>query len=214
MELYNYGHEIARERRQHPTDDLVSKLVMWEDEDGNRLTEQEFDTMFLLLVVAGNETTRQSIAHGMQALMDNPEAMQRLQEQPELMGTATEEIMRYSSPVIHFRRTATADTELHDVRIREGDKVVTWLVSANFDEQQFPDPLRFDITRKPNNHVTFGRGGPHFCLGAHLAKLETRIMFEELLPRVSAVEPTAPASRMHSNFTNAYKTMPVRVTPA
>ena len=118
------------------------------------------------------------------------------------------------SPVLHFRRTATADTELHGVRIREGDKVVTWLISANFDEQQFADPLRFDITRKPNNHVTFGRGGPHFCLGAHLAKLETRVMFEELLPRVSAVEPTGPASRMHSNFTNAYKTMPVRVTPA
>jgi cytochrome P450 len=116
--------------------------------------------------------------------------------------------------VLHFRRTATADTELRGVPIREGDKVVTWLISGNFDEEQFADPLRFDIQRKPNNHVTFGRGGPHFCLGAHLAKLETRVMFEELLPRLASIELTGPARRMHSNFTNAYKSMPVRVTQA
>jgi cytochrome P450 len=212
MELYRYGHAIAAERRRDPRDDLVSKLVMWEDEDGHRLTEREFDTMFLLLVVAGNETTRQSIAHGMQALIDHPEAMRRLKDEPGLIATATDEIMRWASPVIHFRRTATTGTELHGVRIAEGDKVVVWLISGNYDERQFPDPLRFDITRKPNNHITFGRGGPHFCLGAHLAKLETRIMFEELLPRIEAVEATGPARRMHSNFTNAYKSMPVRVT--
>jgi cytochrome P450 len=212
MEVFNYGHRIAAERRVEPRDDLVSKLVMWEDEDGNRLTEREFDTMFLLLVVAGNETTRQSIAHGMQVLMENPEVMGRLLDEPGLMPAATEEIMRWASPVIHFRRTATTDVELHGVRMREGDKVVVWLISANYDERQFPDPLTFDVTRKPNNHVTFGRGGPHFCLGAHLAKLETRVMFEELLPRVKTVEPAGPARRMHSNFTNAYKSMPVRVT--
>jgi cytochrome P450 len=214
MEVFNYGHRIAAERRTDPRDDLVSKLVMWEDEDGNRLTEREFDTMFLLLVVAGNETTRQSIAHGMQVLMENPGVMDRLRDEPALMTTATEEIMRWASPVIHFRRTATTDVEMHGVQIREGDKVVVWLISGNYDERQFPDPLTFDVTRKPNNHITFGRGGPHFCLGAHLAKLETRIMFEELLPRVKTVEPTGPARRMHSNFTNAYKSMPVRVTTA
>jgi cytochrome P450 len=214
MEVFNYGHRIAAERRTEPRDDLVSKLVMWEDEDGNRLTEREFDTMFLLLVVAGNETTRQSIAHGMQVLMENPGVMDRLRNEPALMTTATEEIMRWASPVIHFRRTATTDVEMHGVQIREGDKVVVWLISGNYDERQFPDPLTFDVTRKPNNHITFGRGGPHFCLGAHLAKLETRIMFEELLPRVKTVEPTGPARRMHSNFTNAYKSMPVRVTTA
>jgi cytochrome P450 len=214
MEVFNYGHRIAAERRTDPRDDLVSKLVMWEDEDGNRLTEREFDTMFLLLVVAGNETTRQSIAHGMQVLMENPGVMDRLRDEPSLMATATEEIMRWASPVIHFRRTATTDVEMHGVQIREGDKVVVWLISGNYDERQFPDPLNFDVTRKPNNHITFGRGGPHFCLGAHLAKLETRIMFEELLPRVKTVEPTGPARRMHSNFTNAYKSMPVRVTTA
>ncbi|HYW29273.1 MAG TPA: cytochrome P450 [Gaiellales bacterium] len=214
MEVFNYGHRIAAERRKDPRDDLVSKLVMWEDEDGNRLTEREFDTMFLLLVVAGNETTRQSIAHGMQVLMENPQVIDRLREDPELMTTATEEIMRWASPVIHFRRTATSDVEMHGAQIRQGDKVVVWLISGNYDERQFPDPLTFDVTRKPNNHITFGRGGPHFCLGAHLAKLETRIMFEELLPRVKTVEPTGPARRMHSNFTNAYKSMPVRVETA
>jgi cytochrome P450 len=150
----------------------------------------------------------------MHVLMENPEVMQRLRDQPELMTTATEEIMRWASPVIHFRRTATTDVELHGERIREGDKVVVWLISGNYDERQFQDPYTFDATRKPNNHITFGRGGPHFCLGAHLAKLETRIMFEELLPRVASVEPTGPARRMHSNFTNAYKSMPVRVTTA
>jgi cytochrome P450 len=214
MEVFKYGHQIAAERRQEPRDDLVSKLVTWEDEDGRRLSEREFDTMFLLLVVAGNETTRQSIAHGMLALIEHPEAMERLRDDLSLMPTATDEIMRWASPVLHFRRTATADTELRGVPIREGDKVVTWLISGNFDEEQFADPLRFDIRRKPNNHVTFGRGGPHFCLGAHLAKLETRVMFEELLPRLGSIELTGPARRMHSNFTNAYKSMPVRVTQA
>jgi len=212
MELYNYGHRIAAERRENPQDDLVSKLVTWEDEDGNSLTSQEFDTMFLLLVVAGNETTRQSIAHGMLALIEHPEDMARLRNEPSLMNLATDEIMRWASPVIHFRRTATIDTELRGVPIKAGDKVVVWLISGNYDEEQFPDPMRFDIERKPNNHVTFGRGGPHFCLGAHLAKLETRIMFEELLPRVAAVELTGPPRRIESNFTNAYKAMPVRVT--
>jgi cytochrome P450 len=214
MEVFQYGHRIAAERRKHPKDDLVSKLVTWEDEDGRRLTEREFDTMFLLLVVAGNETTRQSIAHGMLALIEHPESMERLRDDPSAMPVATEEIMRWASPVLHFRRTATRDTELRGVEIREGDKVVVWLISANYDEEQFPDPLRFDIARKPNNHVTFGRGGPHFCLGAHLAKLETRIMFEELLPRLGWIELAGPARRIHSNFTNAYKAMPVRVTPA
>jgi len=214
MEVFKYGHTTAPARRDDPKDDLVSKLVTWEDEEGRRLTEQEFDTMFLLLVVAGNETTRQSIAHGMQAMIERPEVMGQLRDEPALLSTAVDEIMRWASPVIHFRRTATCDVDLHGVRIAAGDKVVVWLISGNFDERQFPDPLSFDIRRSPNNHITFGRGGPHFCLGAHLAKLETRILFERLLPRVTTVEPAAPARRVESNFTNAYKAMPVRVTGA
>jgi cytochrome P450 len=214
MEVVEYGHRLAAERRRNPQDDLVSKLVTWEDEDGRVLTEREFDTMFLLLVVAGNETTRQSIAHGMLALIEHPQAMERLREDASVMATAVEEIMRWSSPVIHFRRTATVDTEVRGVPMKAGDKVVTWLISGNYDGEQFPDPYTFDIARKPNNHVTFGRGGPHFCLGAHLAKLETRIMFEELLPRLASIELTGPARRVQSNFTNAYKVMPVRVAQA
>ena len=214
MEVFRYGHEIAAIRRDNPKDDLVSKLVTWEDEEGRRLTEQEFDTMFLLLVVAGNETTRQSIAHGMQAMIDRPDVMRQLRDDPALLSTGVDEIMRWASPVIHFRRTATCDVELHGTRIAAGDKIVVWLISGNFDERQFPDPLSFDIRRSPNNHITFGRGGPHFCLGAHLAKLETRVLFERLLPRVTTIEPTAPARRVESNFTNAYKAMPVRVSGA
>jgi cytochrome P450 len=213
LELYRYGHALAAERRAEPRDDIVTKLVEAEI-DGERLTEQEFDAMFLLLVVAGNETTRQAIAHGMGAFMDNPEQLERLGADPALMPSAAEEIIRVATPVLHFRRTATVDTELRGVPIKAGDKVVTWYASANFDERVFPDPLKFDIGRRPNEHVSFGRGGPHFCLGAHLAKLEVRIMFEELLPRIRSIEPTGPVQRIRTNFTHALKRMPVRVVAA
>jgi cytochrome P450 len=213
LELYRYGHALAAERRKEPRNDIVTKLVEAEI-DGERLTEREFDAMFLLLVVAGNETTRQAIAHGMQAFMDFPDELERLRADPELMPTAVEEIIRWATPVLHFRRTATRDVELRGARIREGDKVVTWYASANFDERVFDDPLRFDVGRKPNDHVSFGRGGPHFCLGAHLAKLEVRIMFEELLPRIASIEPAGPPRRIRTNFTNALKAMPVRVAAA
>ncbi len=214
LELFEYGHRLAAERRQEPRDDLVTKLATWKDESGRQLTEREFDTMFLLLVVAGNETTRQAIAHGMLALMEHPEQLERLRENPALIRPGVEEILRWSSPVLHFRRTATRDVELRDRLIRAGDKVVIWFVSANRDEDVFEHPFRFDVGRRPNDHVAFGKGGPHFCLGAHLAKLEVKVMFEELLPRLASIEPTAPARRIHSNFTNALKAMPVRVTEA
>jgi cytochrome P450 len=214
LELFEYAHAVAAERRAEPRDDLVSKLVHTEI-DGEQLTEQEFDTMFLLLVVAGNETTRQAIAHGMQALVENPGEWARMRDDPELVWkTGADEILRWSSPVLHFRRTATVDTEIRGQAIPAGDKVVVWYVSANFDEEVFDDPLRFDPGRTPNRHITFGGGGPHYCLGAHLAKLEVQILFDELLPRMRALELTAPPERMRSNFTNALKRMPVRVTPA
>jgi cytochrome P450 len=214
LELFEYAHAVAAERRAEPRDDLVSKLVHTEI-DGERLTEQEFDTMFLLLVVAGNETTRQAIAHGMQALVENPGEWTRMRDDPGLAWqTGADEILRWSSPVLHFRRTATADTEIRGQAISAGDKVVVWYVSANFDEEVFDDPLRFDAGRTPNRHITFGGGGPHYCLGAHLAKLEVQILFDELLPRIRGLELTAPPERMRSNFTNALKRMPVRVTPA
>ncbi|MDQ3669533.1 MAG: cytochrome P450 [Actinomycetota bacterium] len=214
LELFEYAHRIAGERREQPADDLVSKLVHSEI-DGERLTEREFDTMFLLLVVAGNETTRQAIAHGMATLMEEREEWGRLREDPSLISeTGADEILRWSTPVLHFRRTATTDLEIGGQAIRAGDKVVIWYVSANFDEEVFDEPLTFDVGRSPNRHVAFGGGGPHYCLGAHLARLEVQVMFEELLPRIADMRLTGPLQRMRTNFTNALKRMPVRVTLA
>jgi cytochrome P450 len=212
LELFEYGHRLAAERRRRPQDDLVSKLVHAEI-DGERLSEREFDTMSLLLVVAGNETTRQAIAHGMLALDEHRDEWRRLRDDPELLWrSGADEILRWSSPVLHFRRTATCDVELRGQRIKAGDKVVVWYVSANFDEEVFEEPHRFDVGRRPNPHVTFGGGGPHYCLGAHLAKLEVQVMFDELLPRLVDIELTGRPERMRTNFTNALKRMPVRVT--
>ena len=214
LELFEYAHRLAAERRRSPAEDLVSKLVHAEI-DGESLSERELDTMFLLLVVAGNETTRQAIAHGMLALAEHRDQWRRLNEDPELLWTAgADEILRWSSPVLHFRRTATRDVELGGQTIRAGDKVVVWYVSANFDEEVFADPLRFDVGRRPNPHVTFGGGGPHYCLGAYLAKLEVQVMFGALLPRLADIELTGGPERMRTNFTNALKRMPVRVTVA
>jgi len=211
LELFEYGHWLAGQRRADPRDDLVSRLVHAEI-DGEKLSEREFDTMFLLLVVAGNETTRQAIAHGMKALIEHRDQWRRLEEEPELLWrTGADEILRWATPVLHFRRTATRDVELRGTRIRAGDKVVVWYISANFDEDVFDDPYRFDVGRSPNRHVVFGGGGPHYCLGAHLAKLEVQVMFDMLLPRLADAELTGPAERMRTNFTNAFKRMPVRV---
>jgi cytochrome P450 len=210
LEVFEYARGMAAERRVQPKDDLVSKLVHAEI-DGDRLTEREFDTMFLLLVVAGNETTRQSIAHGMRALIERQDQLARLREDPSLLRTATEEMLRWSSPVMHFRRTATRDVELRGMLIRAGDKVVTWYVSGNRDEEVFPDPFRFDIERSPNDYLSFGKGGPHTCLGGPLARLEMRILFEELLQSLADIRLAGEPERMRSNFTNALKRLPVRV---
>jgi cytochrome P450 len=210
VELIEYGDLLARKRRKTPGDDLVTKLVHAEV-DGERLSEQEFANFFALLVIAGNETTRQAISHGMLALMDEPDQLRQLAQDRSLSAVATEEILRWSTPVFYFRRTATCETELRGVRIREGDKVVNWYISANFDDDVFVDPHRFDVRREPNEHVTFGKYGPHYCLGAYLARLEIRVMFEELLPRLERIELTGAISRVRSNFINGIKHMPVRI---
>jgi cytochrome P450 len=209
-DMMNYGHRMAEIRAEDPRSDLVTKLVHAEV-DGDRLSTRDFDNFFVLLVVAGNETTRNGISHGMQALMDNPDQMRLLQSDPSLIPGAVEEMLRWGSPTIMFRRTATRDTELRGVQITENDKVVVWFASANYDEQVFPDPFRFDVTRTPNRHFAFGAGGPHFCLGAPLARLEMRVMFEELLPRIKGLESAGEVSRLRSNFINGIKHMPVRV---
>jgi cytochrome P450 len=162
-------------------------------------------------MIAGNETTRHTITSGMLALMQNPDQLELLKSDLSLIPSATEEILRWATPVMHFRRTATRDVELRGQQIKKGDKVVTWFISADRDESIFPDPYRFDIKRTPNDHVVFGPGGPHFCLGAHLARLETRILFQELLPRLKSIEPAGKVERLRSNFINGIKRMPVRV---
>ena len=152
--------------------------------DGSRLSDLEFDLFFLLLVNAGGDTTRNLVASGMQALIDHPEQLAALRKERALLEGAIEEMLRFTTPVVQFQRTATRDTELRGVAIRAGEPVVIFYPSANRDEEVFADPDRFDIRRDPNPHVAFGGGGSHFCLGASLARLEIRCMFDELLDRV------------------------------
>jgi cytochrome P450 len=212
LEVFEYGRELARQRRGGAGDDLVSSLVNRIPEDGEPLSATDFDNYFLLLVVAGNETTRHAITHAMLALMEQPDQLTLLQERPELIPRAVEELLRWASPVYHFRRTATRDVELHGQPIKAGDKVVMWYASGNRDADVFADPYRLDVTRQPNEHVTFGKGGPHLCLGGNLARMEMRLMFEALLPRLHTIELAGDVRRVRSNFVNGIKQMPVRVT--
>lgn len=213
LEMFEYGRRLAADRREHPRDDIVTQLVQAEV-DGVPLTQQEFDTYFLLLATAGNETTRHTISHGLLALLEHPDQIERLRQHPELMPKAAEEMLRWATPVHHFRRTAARDVEFAGRRIRRGDKVTTWFTSGNRDEDAFAEPDAFDVGRDPNPHLTFGPGGVHFCLGAHLARLEVRIVFDELVPRLSRFELAGPPERLRSNFFNGIKRLPVRVAPA
>ncbi|MFF7790923.1 cytochrome P450 [Streptomyces sp. NPDC007991] len=214
LEVFEYGRELARRRRGGDGTDLISRLVNTTPRDGVPLSPQDFDNYFLLLVVAGNETTRHTISHSMLALIQHPEQLARLQEDPALIPGAVEEFLRWASPVYHFRRTATRDAELGGKRIREGDKVVMWFASGNRDEEVFGDPYDFDVTRTDNDHVTFGKGSPHLCLGNLLARTEIRIMFEELIPRLADIRLAGEVPRVRSNFVNGIKKLPVEVTPA
>jgi cytochrome P450 len=214
IEVFEYGRELARKRRGGDGRDLVSVLVNRVPEDGEPLTATDFDNYFLLLVVAGNETTRHTISHAMHALIRNPSQLALLRAQPDLIPGAVEEFLRWASPVYHFRRTATRDVELGGKQIREGDKVVMWFASGNRDDTVFDDPYRFDVTRKNVDHLSFGRGGPHLCLGNSLARLEIRLMFEELIPRITEAHLNGEVRRVRSNFVNGIKTLPVRLTPA
>ncbi len=210
-EMYLYANRLAAERRDRPGDDLVS-VLMTAEVDGERLTELEFDLFFLLLAVAGNETTRNLISGGMLALIEHPEQRARLLANPSLMPTAVEEMLRWVSAVIEFRRTATCDTELRGHTIRAGDKVLIYYISANRDAEVFPAPDRFDVGRTPNDHLAFGIG-EHFCLGSNLARVEIRVMFEELLRRLPDIELAGPVDRLRSSLINGIKRMPVVFTP-
>jgi cytochrome P450 len=208
LEMFEYGHRLADERRRVPRDDITTRLLEAEV-DGDRLSEHEFDLFFLLLVTAGNETTRHVISHGTHALLTNRDELARLLADPSLIPAAADEILRWGCSLLHFRRTATRDVALHGRTIRENDKVALWYISANRDEAQFPDPMRFDVGREPNRHVSFGLGGPHFCLGAHLARLELRVFLQEALPYLERLELAGPPERLRSNFFHGIKRMPV-----
>ncbi|GAG84756.1 unnamed protein product, partial [marine sediment metagenome] len=186
-QIFAYGQKVSAQKRATPSDDVLSRLVTVEDELG-RLNDLELDAFFMLLTVAGSETTRNAISSGLHQLLAEPAQLDALRRDPSLMKSATEEIIRWSSPVAYFKRIVAEDTEIAGVPIEKGDRVTLWYPSGNRDEAFFEDPFRFDIRRRRNEHMSFGGGGPHFCLGAHLARREITILFEELLKRTSDIE--------------------------
>ena len=198
------------ERRRRPRDDLVTTLVTSEV-DGRRLSASEYCNFWLLLVVAGNETARNALAGGVHALLDHTAELDRLVTNPALIPTAADEILRFVTPIMQFRRTATRDVDVGGHRVGHGDKVVLFYVAANRDGKVFDDPHRFDVGRAPNPHLAFGTG-PHFCLGAHLARLEIATVLEELLPHLRRLRLAGPVRRLRSNFMNGVKSMPASLT--
>jgi cytochrome P450 len=211
-EYFEYLTRLVEQRRTHLSSDLLSAIIAGEF-DGQRLTPSEIVFNSFLFVVAGQETTRNAISGGMLALLRNPAERARLMADRSLMPTATEEILRYVSPVTHIMRTAKRDVELHGHKIRAGDRVVIWNASANRDEDVFPDADRFDVARTPNEHLGFGHG-EHYCLGANLARLEIKVMIEEVLARLPDMELMGEVTRLRSHFVAGIKHMPVRYTPA
>ena len=215
-ELYAFAQDLADARRKEPQDDIISALLHAEV-DGERLSDLEFNLFFLLLSVAGNETTRNAISHGMHALMEHPDQYQRLVEDPSLLDSAVEEILRWSTPVMNFKRTTTTDTTIRGVDIAADEPVVFWHMAANRDDEVFDDPFSFDVARDPNLHtlhVAFGGGGPHFCLGANLARAEIKVMFNEITKRIPDMQLAAPPRRLRSNFINGIKEMRVEFSPS
>lgn len=207
-EIYALCDAVAEDRRKHPRDDLMTALVEAEL-DGERLDQLELNLFFISLVVAGNETTRNLINHSLLALIEHPDQAQRLRDDPSLWPTAVEEMLRWGSSIHNFRRTATCDTEIRGVPIAEGDKVVIYYASANRDEEVFADPHRFDVGRTPNDHVAFGGGGVHYCLGANLARAEIKATMRQIVERLPNVQLAGPVERLRSDFVNGIKRMPV-----
>jgi len=208
-EMFGYADGLAATRVGTDGDDLLSVLLR-ADVDDEALTQFEVDVFFMLLMNAGSETTRNLITGGTLALFEHPEQRTALAADPSLVPTAVEEMLRWHTPVMHFRRTAREDVELGGQAIAAGDKVVMWYSSANRDDAAFAEADRFDVSRTPNEHVAFGAGGPHFCLGASLARIEARILFEELLTRIPTLEQAGAPVRLRSNFIHGIKSLPVR----
>ncbi len=207
-DLYAYAHLLADAKRRRPGEDVMSILLAQVDDDGGRVSVEEFENMFWLFAVAGNETIRNGLPGGCIALLQHPEAQDALRADPSLMPAAAEEMLRWWTPVMTFRRTATADREVGGQPIRAGDKVVVSFTSANRDEAVFADPDGFDIRRSPNPHLVFGHG-PHFCLGSHLARAQMRALFAEVLSRTSVLSFAGEPSYLRSNFQRGVKRLPV-----
>jgi cholest-4-en-3-one 26-monooxygenase len=213
LEMFAYCDALVNKKRENPGDDILSTLVHSEI-DGDQLDQLELDLFFVTLVIAGNETTRNLISHGMLALFEHPDQAAKLRANPDLMPVAVDEMLRWGSSIHNFRRTATRDTEIRGVPIAAGDKVVTYYLAGNYDEAEFGDPYAFRVDRQPNHHVTFGGGGIHFCLGSHLAKAEIGAIVGELLRRFPDIELAGEPARLRSDFINGIKRMPVRLTRA
>ena len=213
MQMFQYGTELAERKREAPGDDIATSLLAAEV-DGERLTDLEFNMFFLLLINAGGDTTRNLVAAGILAMMEHPDEQARLAADSSLLPTAIEEMLRYTSPVTVFVRTATKDTELRGIPVRAGDRAAMFYPSANRDESRFADPDRFDIGRAPNPHLAFGGGGTHFCLGANLARVEATAIIPEVLSRMKDLELAGPVERVRSNLMNGIRSMPVRFTPS
>jgi len=208
MALYAYEHAVRR-RQEEPREDLTS-LILSGDFGHGPMTDIEFASFFVQLVTAGNDTTRGMLSSGLWAFLTHPDQLAELRAEPRLLPGAVEEVLRWANPLHYFRRTTLVDTELRGVEIKAGDKVAMWYTSANRDEDVFADPHRFDIHRHPNPHLSFGLA-QHFCLGVHLARLEGRVFFEELLKTFPTIEQTGPARRIRSNLNNGLKSLPVRL---
>jgi cholest-4-en-3-one 26-monooxygenase len=211
IEMFMYAAKLSERARRAPGSDIISTLVS-ADVDGDKLSELDFNSFFLLLAVAGNETTRTATSQGTRLLAEHPAQRERLLRNPKLLPVAVEEIVRYTAPVMYFRRTATQDTELHGQPIRAGEKITMWYPSVNRDEAIFPDGDAFDVGRSPNEHLGYGVG-EHFCLGASLARLELNIVFEELLRRLPDIQVDGPVRLLRSNLIDGIKEMHVRFTP-
>ncbi|MCL6283779.1 cytochrome P450 [Ruegeria sp. 2012CJ41-6] len=213
-ELYAYAKELMAAKEKSGDTSGVLHMILQPAKDGSVISDTEFRNFFCLVVAAGNDTTRYSIAAGIQAMCHQPELLAQMQAGGDIWDTAPDEIIRWATPALYFRRTATQDVEMHGKTIRAGDKVLYWWASANRDEAVFDDPNRVDLTRNPKGHLSFGQGGPHVCLGMWLARLEVRVLFEELAKRISAIEPAGPHRFLRSNFVGGIKELPVTVTLA
>ena len=209
LDLFDFGRQLAAERRSEPRGDLLTRLVEAEW-DGDRLTDSEFVNFFQLLIFAGNETTRTSLQQGMLAFVENPGQLEALRGSPELIPNAVEEVLRWATPIYYFRRTAVNDVELRGIPIRSGDKVVMYYISGNYDEKVFDRPREFNISRELNPNLTFGGGGPHFCLGAWLARMQVAVMLEAFIARGVRLVPASEPRRLRSSFTNGLKSFRVR----